>query len=251
MVQTSIIHLDSYNATLLSDPSNSSGVSKSFYNCQFKLNNSYKNVSKVGIKSLEMPIGFSNIRSGMNELKIYMLGVYYSVYIPVGNYLTIGAIMDAVSNALTNHASGKDFGVLQKGDYFYIFSPLTPNDSWYICDTNFSNLILGIFSTDLPVSLSSGITGSGRWSLNIDNYISLYIPEIGTNGNNNKITFKIPLPVSSSSILYLTENIFFSQSVNCNVSSLNTLTCKFADRFGNDLTAYGYSWSGTVEIMAD
>ena len=57
-IRVSTVHLDSYTATQLVDTSNSSGISKSYYNVQFQLNNIYKNVRRVKLLSLELPVGF-------------------------------------------------------------------------------------------------------------------------------------------------------------------------------------------------
>lgn len=251
MLLNSIVHLDSITASLLTDNTNSTGVKKSYYNCQFNLNNTYKDVKNVKLLSLELPVGFYNIRAGMNEFRMCFAGVFYVSYIPVGNYYSIAEINNAVSEIFYLHPSGYNMVSVVENNKIRINAPLATfqNVNWYIADTIFSNNILGIFSTDLPMQ-NVGIIGSGRWNLSIDNYISLYISELGTNGNNQKITFKIPLPVATSQILYLTENIFYTQKINCNIASLNTLTCKFFDRFGFDLTSLGYAWSASLEITS-
>jgi hypothetical protein len=200
--------------------------------------------------SLELPVGFQNVRQGINEIIISISGVKYSSLVPTRTYSSTQSLIYGIFDALSNHPSGYTFTVMQTDDNNILIISTIPNTNWFFVDTIFSNLFMGIYQTDLPYQngIYQNLRGTGKPNINIDNSISLYIPEIGTNANNSKTTFKIPLPVSTGQILYLTENIFFKQEVSCNVNSLNTLTCKFYDRMGYDLTSLGYSWSASVEI---
>jgi hypothetical protein len=249
-VRVNTIHLDSYTATQITDPSNTSGISKSFYNVQFQLNNVYRNVRAVKLLSLELPVAFANVRQGLNELRISAYGVQYSVFVTEGVYTNIADIISAVNTALISHASGYTFSVAAYGtEYLLLTSNIGDANQWFIVNTPFSNTILGLYSTDTHPAANT-ISSSAKWSLSADNYIALFINELGSNGNYGKMTFKVPLPVTQNQVLFLTENIFYAQTVYTNITSLTTLTCRFYDRFGLDISAYGYSWTASFEIIS-
>ena len=177
-------------------------------------------------------------------------GVNYSVFVTEAVYTTINDLISAVNNALSSHASGYTFTVsLYNIEYLIITSNIGVAEQWNIIDTPFSNTLLGLYSTDTHPSANT-ISSSSKWSLSADNYICLFINELGNNGSNSKITFKVPLPVLQNSVLFLTENIFYAQTVYCNINSLSTLTCRFYDRFGLDLSSYGFSWTASFEIIS-
>ena len=249
-LRVSTIHLDSYQSTQLTDLSNTSGISKSYYNVQFQLNNIYRNVRRFKLLSLELPVGFANVRKGLNELKMRIYGVNYSVFIPENVYPSIDSLITAVNTSLQSHASTFTFTIsILNTEYLLITSNINDANQWSIVDTNFSNVLLGLYSSDTHPAANT-ISSSAKWCLSGDNYINLFISEIGNNGSINRCTFKIPLPIQQNQVLFLTENIFYNQTVYVNINTLSTLTCRFYDRFNNDLSSYGYSWTASFEIIS-
>jgi hypothetical protein len=252
-----LIHLDSYN----------NRVTDEYYNCKFTLDKPYRKVKKVSLLSLEMPIGFCNIHEGINEFKICIQGIFYSFYIPVGTYASAFDVATAIGLAIPSDYvigqtspfhGGFNVGLftLSYSDVFEVwcssYSGGNNNSAdWYVCDTPLSNLILGIYSTEPKYIFNSHVKNSQKSCINIDNYVSMHIAEIGTNSYDNRISYKIPTPLSMYSVLYLTDHIFYPQSVYCDIESLNTLSIKFYDRFGNDLVSNGYTWSGTLELICE
>ena len=243
-----LIHLDSYN----------NRVANEYYDCKFNLDRAYNKVKGVKLLSLEMPIGFYNIHEGINEFKICIQGIFYSFYIPVGTYTTLVSIADAFTN-ISNQVS------LHGGFTVGFFSPNTTelwiscisfsggnygSTDWYICDTPMTNLILGVYSTD-PKTYFDQVRTSRNICYNIDNYVSMHIEQVGTNSNDSRITYKIPMPLSLNSVLYLTDHIFYPQCVYCDITALQTLNIKFYDRFGNPLISQGYSWSASLEFICE
>ena len=137
-LRVSTVHLDSYTATQLTDNSNTSGISKSYYNVQFQLNNVYRNVRKVKLLSLELPVGFANVRPGLNEIKMLIYGVQYSVFVVESVYTTINDLITAVNTALSSHASGYTFTVsLYNTEFLMISSNIGVANQWSIIDTPF------------------------------------------------------------------------------------------------------------------
>ena len=235
-----IIHIDSLNSELLSNnPSN-------YYNCRFNNIGNFKNVTNVKLLSLEMPIAFNCFRKNSNAtLSFRINGNIINWTIPDSNLAKpFNNIQELVVILPTVLPGGFLFawGV----SIFDTINVTTNTTNWNFISTP---LLTALGIVPSPTMLSSGMyEGIGKYNLNADNFISLYIPEIGTNSNNSKISFKIPLTVGPGQILYVTENIYYSQSVNCNISNLNNLTCQFYDRYGNEIQSLSNPWSGTFEI---
>lgn len=246
-----LIHLDSYN----------NRVANEYYDCKFNLDRAYNKVKGVKLLSLEMPIGFCNIHEGINEIKICIQGIFYSFYIPVRTYTTLVSIADAFTN-ISNQVS------LHGGFTVNFLSPNTTefqiwctsfsggnfgSTDWYVCDTPLTNLILGMYSTDQKSSFNvvKNRQNSQNICYNIDNYVSMHIEQVGTNSNDSRITYKIPMPLSVNNVLYLTDHIFYPQCVYCDITALQTLNIKFYDRFGNLLVSNGFTWSASLEFICE
>lgn len=84
------------------------------------------------------------------------------------------------------------------------------------------------------------LTGSNPYNLNIDNYISMFIPKLSSSsctGNNTNMTFKIPLNSIYNSILYLNEYNSLRQEIEIIKKSLilSEIDVILYDRFGNNI----------------
>jgi hypothetical protein len=249
-VRVNTIHLDSYKATQLTNSFSPLGL-KSYFNVQFNLNNVYRNVRSVKLQSMELPVMFPNVRdNGLNELKMLVYGVEYTVLVIADIYTSIDALITKVNQALASHASGYTFSIASATSTQLAFTSNVPLISqWSIVNTPFSNLILGFYADD-PHPVASTILSVNKWSLNVDNYLLLNISELGSNDNVSRATFKIPLPATAAQVLYLTENLFFNQTIYTNIPTLSTLSCKFTDRFGNELSSLGGAWSASLQIIS-
>ena len=246
-MQKTLIHLDSLNAT-------QRGNVFDFYDCSISLGNTYKNVSKIVLKSMELPLGINNIRSPFNELKIKIGNTIHTVIIPTSNYTSIDTLIFNTNLACENILGSLVCVFFRVGDYVSVSSIRTTND-WSILNTSCSNLIFGIRSTDVPQILVAGNTYTRlntqfRYCLNLDNYINLYCQEIGVTSNNSLSSFKILLPINNGDILYLNENLFFSNQIDVNIFSLSSLSFLFSDRFNTPLKG-DFSWSATFELTCD
>ena len=246
MVQT-IVHVDSLNGK-------QKGGVFDYYNCEIPLANNYRNVTKISLKCLELPCAFDNVRAPFNTIKINRTNVIYEIVIPPGNYTTIDSLIDVVNQKLEEIFSALSFVFLRVGDYISVLSTRTVND-WYIMDTLMSKHIFGIRENNLPVILSNNtytkLTTQLKWNMSLDNYIQLFCQEIGVMSNNSLSTFKICLPVNNGDILYLNENLFFKNEINCNLPNCSSLSFLFYDRFNTPLLSSGYSWSGSLELTHD
>ena len=240
-----LIHLDAYK----------NRCNNEYYDCQFNLDKPYYNVKKCRLLSLEMPIGFCNIHEGINEYRLCIEGFFYSFFVPVGTYNNVNEIVEKLASMLNSATFHGSF----ISDISFIGTPYVHafvvsnflTDNWYVCDTPLSNLILGLFSTDEKIAHSFTVKAQNKPCLNIDNYVSMHILELGTNSNDSKITYKIPMPLTTFGVMFYAEHMFYPQEIYRDISTLTTLNIKFYDRFNNPLISNGYSWSGTLELTCE
>ena len=97
------------------------------------------------------------------------------------------------------------------------------------------NTVLG-FPKDTPYTSKNKITAVNKYTLNYDNYLSLYldIPSSNNASSNRLISFKIPLNALGNMVFYLGDNSTFSQSIK--LSDKNYVLTQFRitvyDRIG-------------------
>ena len=102
-------------------------------------------------------------------------------------------------------------------------------------DSVLMNYVLG-FPKDTIYTSTNKISAVNKYTLNYDNYLSLYldIPSSNNASSNKKISFKIPLNALGNMVFYLGDNSTFSQSIK--MSDPNFVLAQFQitvyDRFG-------------------
>lgn len=230
-----VINFDSINSTYTTNS----------YNTRFIISTPLKNVSKIYLKSVELPIGFYNVRSPYNVFSVNVGGTIYSLTIPEKNYTDI-AILLADLNALTFGIANTTFSFTQSTDKITITMTSTINTSFSIIPTVFSKYMLGFAN---QTSTNKIITGSRLFNLNYDDYLLIFISNISHDSSNNyqgiQSSFKIQLPATNQAINYNCENLSFSQYIKLSNSSeiISSLDIKILDRFGNNIDAKGYDWS--------
>lgn len=253
MSQSSLIFLDSIYGNRVYDANNTSGNVLTPFNTSFTLNTQFRNIKKFSLESIELGCGFPSIRSGStNYLIININSVAYTLTIPESNYSTITAVVQALNNVTSSiiSASGQTllFTVTSNN-----FIQITSNAaSLSLTPTNMSKYILGFQTTDI---ISGGyLTATGNYNLNPDNYLVIFIPQIGSvNVSALKTTFKLPLNSITNQIYYFSSGYGFKQEiVNTNSSLiLNQLNVMFYDRFGCGVNPLGLEWSATIRVDYD
>lgn len=233
------------------------------FNTRFDLISPLFNVKNIYLKSLEMPVGFCNIRSSgtLNKFSINLNGDIFSIVLPDANYTSISQLCADI----TNKFNGNGVGTILTGGTLLTLSIINHNvnchlnsanniSTFEIVPTLLSQYILGFLPNDVCYTVhsaqyNSDIVGSNWYNLNIDNYISLYlsnIPAAGTaNNNGSYCSFKVLMSTTNGTILYNCENTTFSQyiSLSENPSPIAYLDCQIYDRFGNSINNNGYDYS--------
>ena len=249
------LHFDSINSEYVQDFNNVSGVPNS-YNSTYKMHTSFKNVERIFLTSLELPVGFTNCRKNFTDtLSFNLNGNNYNVVMEEKNFNSIAILVQDLDLACIGVVPNVSIIFSQSTASLRLTITLTGTvSSFYIIDTNFSKYMLG-FRNKHDVLVSNVYSASySNYNLNADNYIHVYMPNIsGINASMSggaKSTFKIPFDSVQSNIYFYQEGRSFEQYVDCRNSNftLSNLTVLLYDRYGNLMNPRGYDYSFTLRI---
>jgi len=227
------IHLDTGIANSVSKNSGNP------FDCSIRLNRIHRNIRKVTLKNVQMPIGFYNIRSPYNTFTVS--SVTYTI--TPGNY-NLTTLLNTM-NGLTTPA----VGTFSVSSLTNIIQYVSASGSVTISGTLLT--LLGFTSTG-----QTGVTivATNSYIINFDTYVYLYFPDFGTSSKENTLgTFKLPLNVTSGGILQWNENSNNQQFIITTDQSkfIDRIIVRVIDRYGNPLNNNGIDWSFTLEVVSD
>ena len=277
-MNTKVLNFDSCFSNYEYDTNNTSGITYSPYYASYNLSQVLKNLMKISLISIEIPLLFNNIRSstippqslnylafeytetGTSTILQYSLNVTENVYNNINTLCTV--INDQLASELIGFTVSFSVSTTNKIIinttnliYFKLlndsFEKLSDNSLRFIyprCAYPFMNKILG-FSDGV-----SGLTlqAANRYNLNVDNYLNFIIMNVPTNNsnvNNFVCSYKIPLNATNGSIYYNFLNSTFDQDIEINNVSyiLDKFIVRIKDRFNNDINT-GADYSFTLKI---
>ena len=233
------------------------------FNSTFQILTPYRNIKKVYLKNVEMPVGFTNIRSSnaSNVFNFIVNSVGYSATIPVGYYSSISSLLTALNSAIAGVINPLYSMVLTVNSLNNIVVTLTLISSpatsvnYSILSTTLS-VILGL-STLVNVTNATTSTGS-VFNLSYDTYILMNFPNIPSsfNGSNNNLTSTLRIPLNCTPYTvyyYISERTSFDQTLTVNNDTfiLSQLQVKLFDRFGFPLYNGSTDFSFTIAIDYD
>ena len=255
--RTQLLHFDSVYATYLRDLNSSTGNITMPYRAQFTMNQTFRKIKRVYLKSIEIPVGFCNVRTGSTAtLTMLVNGTSYSVVLAEKNYTSIAILIADLNTACTSLVSGVTITFASTTS---LATPLrlkitTTAATFSIVDTNLSKYILGFRAAN--DSLVSGVyaASSSNHNLNPDNYFLMHIPSL--NGMNASVggplqsTFKIPLNCITNQVYYYFESSSFTQYVDIRDPNmvLSNLIVYIVDRFGNAISPNGLDYSFSLSL---
>ena len=249
------IHIDTASAqTVTSSTANSPGqpsiskVNGNPFQCTAILGNRHRAIRSAALKDAQIPVGFYNIRAPYNTIGFN--GVTYTV--TEGTY-TLTTLLTAL-NVIT---SGLSIGTFN--------TPTGTNKVTFVVTTsgtvtiNVPSLSIGYFLgfTDgqSATGVNSPILATNFYNINFDNYISIWIGEVGTASlDPQQITYKVPVINNTyGAVIQYAEGSNWEQKViyTSRSNRLDRLTITVLDRFGNILNNNGLDWSFTLEIESD
>jgi hypothetical protein len=233
------------------------------FNSTFQILTPYRNIKKVYLKNVEMPVGFTNIRSSnaSNVFNFIVNSVGYSASIPEGYYSSISSLLTALNSAIAGVINPLYSMVLTVNSLNHIVITLTLISSpatsvnYSILSTTLS-VILGL-STLVNVTNATTSTGS-VFNLSYDTYILMNFPNIPSsfNGSNNNLTSTLRIPLNCTPYTvyyYISERTSFDQTLTVNNDTfiLSSLQVKLFDRFGYPLYNGSTDFSFTIAIDYD
>ena len=247
-----------YNST------NSTTECPNSYNTEWTLRVPIRNPKRIWLKSVELPIGFANVRknNGSNTLGIGILPTdgTYTITLPDKIYTTITSLLADINTAFASAFSTKSVVFSLKADGFVMVQTniVANGQNFYIQPSILANTILGFDSanayTDPTYISNTPPTRCARsmFLLNPDNYINLFISNLSsTDCNNNGVpsSFKIPLFQINGTVQYSGSNASFDQYLPVNsVNVINSIKVVLTDRWGYNICSRGLDYSLTLAI---
>ena len=268
-----ILNFDSLYSTYI----NENGI-LSPYSCSFPLAIPIRNLKRLQLNSIEIPLLFNNIRYSSNNLLslnylsfnyVFNSVTYtYSGNIPENYYNSITTLINVINTQLITYFTSVSrvcSVTFNSNSYNQVTITstncvVTLNNSTTVSNNNlrlsypFMNEILG-FNGVNETNFTSGstLTASSRYNLNVDNYLNMNLYNITAstqNANNLYCSFKIPLNASNGVMYYSFINSTYSQHIDNTDNNyiLDKLLVKMSDRWGNTINANGADYSFTLEI---
>ena len=262
-----LLHVDT--ATSLSNNSNDVSlvqVNNNPFDIVYNFKNSHRNVKSVALRSVEMPIGFYNIRYPFNQFTLTQPGdgYVYDLYIPEGYYATIDSIVNALNNIVTGLNTPTSLFTADIGIFFVNDTVIgfTANGNWsgapVVFTTHLPNLqpnilsMLGFKPDQTTVNVGIPLYALSPFRTSFDDYVTIYMPYFRSSSSEPfPISFKVQ--VKDHPVVFYTSGTSFEQLiVNTDTTvRFKTLSVQVHDRFGNLLNNNGLDWSFTIEIMSD
>jgi hypothetical protein len=250
-METNILHFDSVDSQYQTISNSTSSSKTNAYNTLFTLRTPIKDVRQIRLKSIELPITFSNIRTGSTDNLILRInGNSYNITIEEQIITSISSLLTLINDAILEAIPEYSI-VFSLPTNTYKVSLLSDVDI-IIRETTLSKYIIG-FDIDTEVSENEALVASSNYNLNVDNYLNFTIsniPSSTTNANGFPCTFKIPINAVSNSIYYWSENMSFTQWIDTTKFDITTMSVVIRDRFNNDINPNGGDYSFTLQIAS-
>ena len=181
MTSIQLTHFDSAYATHITDNFNTSGVTRTPFKAIFNTNQAFRNVSKITLASVEIPVGFVNIRTGSTDTLTFVLNtVTYTIVLPEKNYVTIVSLINDLNTVLIGVVPNviitlsSTTSLLTPYRLLFTFTGTTTTTAFAVVNTNFSRYVLGfrggrdVLISSVTVTYPATIS---NWNLNFDNYL--------------------------------------------------------------------------------
>lgn len=225
------------------------------FDASFSLTSNLKNVKKISLKSIEMPIAFTNVRTGLNDFTIRMLSVNYTVYLNSSVYTSATTLCSDLTTAFNSNSIPVKPVFSVVGNKIRI--TMTGSNLYSVIGSNFSRYVLGFINnqTSNPaLGANSTITAEYNFLLNVDNYVNIYlenIPQSMTTSNNLFSSFKVPLNAVNNVVYFFGDESNFNQSIDLTDENavISQIKIKIMDRFGNVLNNNGVDYSFSLQFL--
>ena len=269
---TKFLHFDTYYADYINNPYNSATTDPNPYEVQFTLPAQIRNVRRVALKSAEIPISFGQTRGGPSGSQssgyfaVKINGTQYEFIMSSRTYSSISSFISDFQDdwdAFVGTPSGKG-GTLSvitetgaTGNQYFLLLTFSTSTTVSFIDTPLSRTVMG-FKSSLDSGTNTTFEARGRFNLNADNFLSMYIPNIPNSSNSvssKPCTFKIPLDAGYSTVCYYSDmGSGFEQWIDIPASynyAMSQLTVCIYDRWGYQLNPWGGDYTISLAVEYD
>ena len=234
------------------------------FNLTLKLPCQISKIKRIYLKSIEMPIGFTNIRNGNTSNTLTMImskpttdeSYTFTIVLPDNNYTSIQSLLNDINTAINNNETVKQYTFKP---HFTVSGQRVSVEvdgliTFSFIDTVLSKNILG-FSYNVYMFLGTKYQAPSNFNIQYDSYVALNFPRISarSSGTSQQISFKIPCNATANQIYFEAEFQSFSQFIEITDPHfvLGNLQLTVCDKFGYLIDNNGLDWSFTLAIVQD
>ena len=257
MTQKRIIHFD----TIYSSKDNSNP-----FNTNFVLTETLRNISKITLKSIEIPIANYNVRSPYSTIQIKYNNIVFSytmtdkTYVDITSFITdLNLLISPIQTYMSSTEVCPVFSLstTELNKLIVKVSLLSTNTIYFYSTGIFSFYLGNILSTYSTKTLISGslylhtYIMINVYNLCFDNYYNMIISNLDnqtSNNNNFPSHFKLIVNAQNNSIYFSGENTSFIQFLELNNKTLTNLNIEIRDRY-NNLIINQLDYSFTLEFQ--
>ena len=257
MTQKRIINFD----TIYSNKTNNNP-----FNTNFVLGETLKNITKITLKSIEIPISNFNVRTPYSTIQIKYNNTVYSytmadkTYVDITSFLTdLNLLISPIQTYMSSTEICPVFSLstTELNKLIVTVSLLSTNTIFFYSTGLISYYLGNISTTYTSKTLVSGSLYLHNYNLitcyNLcfDTYYSMIISNIDnqtSNNNNYPCNFKLIVNAGNNSIYYSAESNSFIQFLELNNKTLTNLNIEIRDRY-NNLIINQLDYSFTLEIQ--
>ena len=265
-----ILHFDTLNNWGVQTPSSvfyKSGFHP--FNLLFKLPHQMRKVKRIYLKSVELPVGFTNIRDtntsnllSMTLTKITLTErISYSFSITLRNkhYTNIQSLIKDINDEIEINEKVLQYSNVISIPFFTIADQrvsinVSAGTIFSFNDTILSKHILG-FSWSFYIFTGTSYEAPSNYNIVYDTYIIMNFPKLSakSTGLDHQMSFKIPYNATYNQIYFDYENTSFSQFIELtdNHNIIGNLEMKIQDRFGHTLNNNGLDFSFSLAFLTD
>ena len=257
MTQKRIINFDTiYSNKIDSNP----------FNTNFVLSETLRNVSRISLKSIEIPISNHNIRLPYSTIQIKYNNLVFSytmadkTYVDITSFLTdLNLLISPIQSYLSSTEKCPIFSLstTELNKLIVTVSLLSSNTIFFYSTGLISYYLGNISTTYTSKTLVSGSLYLHNYNLiNVynlcfDTYYSMVISNLDiqtSNNNNYPSNYKLIVSAQNNSIYFSGENTSFIQALELNYKTLTSLNIEIRDRY-NNVIINQHDYSFTLEFQ--
>ena len=243
MTQKRIINFDTIYSTK---------ISNNPFNTNFQLSETLRNVTKITLKSIEIPISNYNVRSPYSTIQIKYNNLVFSytmsdkTYIDVTTFISdLNLLISPIQTYMSSTEICPIFSLstTELNKMILKVSLLSTNTIYFYSTGIFSYYLGNILSTYTTKTLISNslylhtYNMINVYNLCFDTYYNLVISNLeNTSYNNNNhypCNFKLIINAQNNSIYFSGENTSYIQALELNDKTLTNLNIEIRDRYNN------------------